>query len=91
MRMKKHQFLRLLPLLFLLVLVPSLCAVDVTRNGSEWVAVNSSKTVTVTVTFQWTDLTLDRVQTVTRVIPPQGKVRICPVQGNTEPESVKQR
>ncbi len=64
---------------------------SVSSDHGEWMAVNSSKKETVTVTYEFTDLTLDRTQRVTRVIPPNGKVRICPVAGNSEPKSVNRR
>lgn len=92
--MQKRLFtLLLLPFVLLFVLAPSVRAdgVSVTSEHGEWVAVNSSKKETVTVTYEFTDLTLDRTQRVTRVIPPNGKVRICPVAGNSEPKPVNRR
>jgi hypothetical protein len=92
--MQKRWFLSLLlPLLVLFALAPSALAdgVSLSSEHGEWVAVNTSKTKTVTVTYEFTDVTLDRAQRVTRVIPPQGKVRICPVAGNTAPKSVQER
>ncbi len=63
----------------------------VKSERGEWKVQNLSARETVTVTFEWTDLTFNRLEHATLVVPPKGEVRICPVRGNSQPEPVKRR
>lgn len=83
----------LLPLVLLLAIASPARAEDFTVKSArgEWIVENLSKRGNVTVTFEWTNLTFNRLEHATLVVPPQGQVRICPVNGNTQPEPVKKR
>ncbi len=58
--------------------------------AGEWKVENLSKS-NITVTFEWTDLTFNRLEHATLIVPAKGEVRICPVRGNSAPEPVKRR
>ena len=64
---------------------------DAVAEHGEWMAKNSSARETLVVTFEWTDLTFNRVHRATLTVPPRGEVRICPVQGNSQPVEVQKR
>ncbi len=88
--MKIRRLTLLLTAVLWFVVAPPLHADAVAESG-EWVVHNPSTNKTLVVTFEWTDLTFNRVQRATLTVPPKGKVRICPMKGNSPPEEVSGR